>query len=238
VNVEIKAEVERRGISRVCHFTPLRNLVHITTSGGLVSTSALKEQERRAFNQQDLQRLDQHPDHISCSIQYPNAWYFRSKSSERGEEAALFRTWVVLILPADLLWADATLFCHQNAAAGRGTDICAGIDCFNGLFADAVTGTRGRTFRRQRTRLLSFPTNDQAEALIYRHVKLSDVRGIAVRDEDQARSIFAGLRQIGGRPDRFPFSIAPLFFEPTALSAMIARGECPDEKPWDPNAYV
>lgn len=236
MNIEIKTEAERRDITRVCHFTPLRNLVHITTGTGLRSTRELSSVERRAFNQQDLQRLDQHPDHISCSIEFPNAWYYRSKASQRGEEADLFRTWVVLLLSPELLWTDETLFCHQNAAAGRGSYICAGIDCFRDLFAQSVGGTGGRTFHRQATRPASCPTNDQAEALIHRHVPLRDVRGIAVRDEEQARLVFAGLRQIGGSPERFAFAIAPAFFEPTILSAMIGRGDRPDEQPWEPPA--
>lgn len=238
MNLEIKTEAEALGISRVCHFTPLRNLVHIATGGGLLSTAALKSQERKAFNQQDLQRLDQHPDHISCSIEFPNAWYYRRKSSERGGEAALFRTWVVLLLPPELLWADGTLFCHRNAAAGGGAHICSGIDCFRGLYADAVEGSGGRTYRRRAARIPACPTDDQAEVLVHRQIPLDAVRAIALQDEDQARVVFAGLRQIGGEPERFPFVLAPGFFEPSALSAMIARGERPDEQPWDPSVYA
>lgn len=237
MNAEIKAEAAERGISRLCHFTPVRNLVHIATGRSLKSTEALQNQEKKAFNQQDLQRLDQHPDHISCTIEFPNAWYYRKKAANRGGEAALFRTWVVLLLAPDPLWADDTLFCPQNAAAGGGAYICSGLDCFRGLYAEAVQGTGG-TYHRQSVRSPAVPTNDQAEVLVYRQIPLSSVQAIALRDEDQAREVFAGLRQIGGEPERFRFVIVPSFFEPSALSAMIARGERPDEQPWDPSVYA
>lgn len=238
MNVEIKKEAEERGISRVCHYTPFRNLVHIVTGGGILSTETLKGQERRAFNQQDLARLDGYPDHISCSIEFPNAWYYRKKANQRGDEAGLFRAWVVLGLAPELLWEDGTLFCHRNAAAGGGAYIGSGIECFRGLFADSVEGAGGKTFTRQATRLPACPTDDQAEALVHRRIPLDAVQQIVVHDEEHARLVFVGLRLIGGEPERFPFVIAPKFFEPSALSAMIARGERPDEQHWDPAVYA
>ena len=58
----------------------MRNLVHIATSdAGVLSTAVLSTAERQAFNQQDLDRRDGHPEHISCSIEYPNAYYLRAK---------------------------------------------------------------------------------------------------------------------------------------------------------------
>jgi len=82
VNAEVRRVALDREVSRICHLTPSRNLVHIATGGdGLLSTQALQAAERREFHQQDLERLDGYPDFISCSIEYPNAWYLRSRGS-------------------------------------------------------------------------------------------------------------------------------------------------------------
>src|SRR4051794_38345257 len=109
VNAAVLAETQRLGITRVCHFTPYRNLVHIATGGGLLSSAALSGAERRAFTQQDLARWDGHPDHISCSIEYPNAWYYHQKA---GNDE-VFRTWVVMTMDPKHLGEDGTRFCHR-----------------------------------------------------------------------------------------------------------------------------
>lgn len=78
MNADVRRVALDREVSRICHLTPSRNLVHIATgSDGLLSTQALQTAERREFHQQDLERLDGYPDYISCSIEYPNAWYLR-----------------------------------------------------------------------------------------------------------------------------------------------------------------
>ena len=95
MNEAIQNDVLRRGITRLCHFTPSRSLAHILATGaGVLPTRLLKEEERLLFNPTDLQRLDGHVDHICCSIEYPNAWYLdRARATE-----TLFRDWVILFV--------------------------------------------------------------------------------------------------------------------------------------------
>ena len=120
MNRRIRQACRRRGISRLCHFTPTRNLVHIVTgSGGLLSTQRLNENERSAFNPTDLQRLDGFPDHVCCSIQYPNPWYF--DAARRRER--LFPDWVVLLIDPRCIWQDGTKFSVGNAATGMGGSV-------------------------------------------------------------------------------------------------------------------
>ena len=86
----IKTEAERRGITRLCHFTPSRNLAHIASDPkGILASRHLLDDEKIVFNPTDRERLDGHKGHVCCSIQYPNAWYFRTA---RGKEV-LFRDW-------------------------------------------------------------------------------------------------------------------------------------------------
>jgi hypothetical protein len=229
----IKAEVEQRGITRLCHLTPFRNLVHIATGEGLLSTKYLREAERRAFNQQDLERLDEHPDHICCSIEFPNVWYLRQRGREARGEDRLFPDWVCLCLDPRLLWAETTLFCPRNAAAARGRLVEAGAAAFSGLFAHSVAGAYGNVYTRTPERPDACPTDDQAEVLVYRHIPLEDAQQIVVADESQAKRIFIGLTQIGVPEELFEFVICPEFFAPHLLSSMIAAGRRPVEVVWD-----
>ena len=120
MNAEICAAAIERGISRLCHLTPLRNLVHIATGDGLLSTEQLADSDRRDFNRQDLERFDNRPDHICCSIEYPNGWYLRQRRRDLSRDTALFPDWVCLALDPKHLWADKTLLCPRNAAAQGG----------------------------------------------------------------------------------------------------------------------
>ena len=113
----IRKEAERRGITRLCHFTPSRNLGHIVEDPtGILASQYLQEDEKAVFNPTDSERLDGLPKHVCCSIQYPNAWYFRTARSQER----LFRDWVVVFIRAHYLWRTGTKFCPRNAAASHG----------------------------------------------------------------------------------------------------------------------
>lgn len=233
MNDGVKTEAERLGITRLCHLTPFRNLVHIATGEGLLSTQVLSTAERSAFTQQDLARWDRHPDHLSCSIEYPNAWYYRQKA----HSDQLFRTWVVLTIGHNHLWTRETLFCHRNASAAYGAFIRQGVEGFLGLYANPVEGSGGRMFSRQLTHVLACPTDNQAEVLVQRLIPIDDVQTVAVRTDEHAALVYAGLAQIGGSPERFTFTIAPHFFDPYALATAISSGRRLPERVWTPGAY-
>jgi hypothetical protein len=230
MNEEVLDEIERLQVTRICHFTPLRNLVHIATGAGLLSTRALIEAERKAFTAQDISRWDGHPDHISCSIEYPNAWYYRQKI---GNDQ-IFRTWVVVTIVPQHLANDATRFCHRNASAAHGAYIRDGIEGFRGLYENQVEGSGGNIYRRTETHIRQCPTDNQAEALVPRFIPIEDVVTIALPTPAQAAFVYAGLEQIGGSPERFTFAVVPEFFEPHALKSAISGGVRPSEEIWAP----
>lgn len=230
MNAEVLAEVERLRITRICHVTPLRNLVHIATGKGLLSSAALTEAERRAFTQQDLERWDGHPDHICCSIEYPNAWYYQQKA---GNDA-IFRTWVVMTIDPKHLAQERTRFCHRNASARGGAYIRDGIEGLCGMYQSPVEGAGGRTYTRTPTHLQQCPTDNQAEVLVPRFIPIADVKTIALSTEEQAASVYVGLEQIGGDPTRFVFTVAAELFQPWVLSNAISRGTRPQERVWSP----
>ena len=86
----------------------------------------LRTTESAIFHATDKDRLDGYPDHVCCSIQYPNAWYFkRARASE-----ILFLDWVVLLIRAHCLWQPGAKFCPRNAAAGHGRLVRGGLAGF------------------------------------------------------------------------------------------------------------
>jgi hypothetical protein len=227
----IEAEAARRGISRLCHLTPLRNLLHIASGEGLRSVAELEE-DRAAFDQQDLERLDRRPDHISCSIEYPNVWYLRRRRTGATPLQRLFPDWVCLLIDPRYLWAPGTEFSPRNAAAGYGSHLKPGFEGFCEMYAEEVSGARGQRYGRDR-KPDACPTDDQAEVMIEKQIALADAGTIVFADTDQAARSASALRLSGVSPGDFKFLLAPSFFD-TGLSAMLRSGKEPVETPWVP----
>jgi hypothetical protein len=220
----IRRSASRRGIMRLCHFTPSRNLVHIVTDPrGLLASTHLKENEKAVFNPTDAARLDGYPDHVCCSIQYPNAWYFR----KAREKDYLFRDWVVVLIKPQHLWTSGTKFCPRNAAANWGRDVREGPEAFETLFAPAVVGAYGKTFARTASHPAWLPTDEQAEVLVPDRIAREDVLGIAVVNESQAKREMARLELLNERLPRIV--IAPMFFNAERLSTALRSGRVPEE---------
>ncbi len=224
MNEGIRTSVLRRGIIRLCHFTPSRNLVHIVTDPqGVLATKHLTSEERAVFNPTDRERLDGHKGHICCSIQYPNAWYFeKARAKDR-----LFKDWVVLFIAPHHLWMPDTKFCPRNAAAGGGYWVREGADAFEALFAPSVSGAYGKSRKRQSHRPGLLPTDEQAEVLIPDQVAPEDILGIAVAGEVQAKREIVRFKMLNERVP--PVTVAEDFFKPYRQSARFKSGELPKE---------
>jgi hypothetical protein len=225
----IREEAMHRGITRLCHFTPSRNLIHIATGRmGILATKHLKDDERSVYTPTDLLRLDQHERYICCSIEYPNAWYL---ARAQGNEP-LFRDWVIILISPRYLWMQGTRFCSRNAAAAYGRDIAEGEAAFMGLFADSVTGGGGRIYRRSHLHLPCCPTDQQAEILVPDRISSKDILGVVVADETQAKNELARFRLAGIKDSPFNLIVAPLLFDRYRLSNSILGGTRPTETLW------
>ena len=231
ISETIRAEALRRGITRLCHFTPSRNLAHIANDDiGVLSTKKLKQAERALFNPTDLKRFDRHEDHVCCSIQYPNAWYFdRAQANE-----PLFRDWVVLFIAPEYLWRKGTLFCQRNASACFGAGVRGGDEAFRSMFARCTQGAYGRKFTRAAGHLDSCPTDQQAEVLIPDAVPHRAIIGVVVKDRAQAQNETARLRIAKAKRQSFKFVIAPTLFDKRELDKCITAGTLPAEIIWKP----
>lgn len=225
---DILSRIDARGITRLCHFTPSRNLLHIGSGNvGVLSTASLNATERSIFNPTDLERLDQHTTHICCSVEYPNAWYFdKARSKEK-----LFPDWVVLLIKPQYLAETTTLFSPRNAAANFGRNIQGGVTGFDAMYADRLQGAYGKWFNRSASHLPACPTDQQAEVLIYDRINIADISGVAVQSVEQADTEKVRLELNGVDPNVFRFVVAPHLFDKHELSAMIQSGNRLTETP-------
>ncbi|MCW2984043.1 MAG: hypothetical protein JWR63_1613 [Conexibacter sp.] len=225
----ISAYASDLGVTRLCHLTPYRNLLQIARGVGIRSVADLNADERAAFDPQDLVRLDNHPDHISCSVQYPNPWYLRQKRRSATPEQRLFPDWVCLLIDLRHLDRAGTKFCHRNAAAAGGSLLQPGLDAFKRLYDDPVEGKNGPQYRAQKPS--SCPTDDQAEVMVPKLIPLIDTSHIVVSDEAQARRVYVALDLLGVAVSTLSWTIAPDFFH-HRMSALLRSGSTPAEQPW------
>ena len=222
------AEIQRvavaRGITRLCHLTPSKNLVHIATDPmGILASHRLAADNEATFNPIDHQRLDGFQDHICCSIEYPNAWFLRKVRTQDH----LFDDWVILLVKAHYLWKVGTKFSPRNAAAEYGNLVSSGSDSFERLFAEETLGAQGQKFRRGATHPAFLPTDEQAEVLIPEAIPLFDLLGVVVQTSSQAKREIARMETLGVHLPKF--LIVPDMFNPTRLSHILRSGSRPPE---------
>jgi hypothetical protein len=232
----LQSAIRALGITRLCHLTPFRNLLHLAPEGqGLLSLRQLAE-VGGDYDQQDLLRLDHHPDHISCSIEYPNGWYLKQRRLNATPIQRLFPDWVCLAINPDRLNAPGTRVCVRNAAAEGGRLIRDNSeDSLRALYTEEVIGAQGRRRSRTASRIAACPTDDQAEVLLQRSVPIDDIKAVIVASGSDARRFYSALNQIGAYPDVFDWVVAPTLLTTNELSSAIAAGVRPVETPWEPN---
>jgi hypothetical protein len=226
----IQAEAQKRGITRLCHFTPSRNLAQILAGDtGILATKNLQASERAVYTPTDLARLDGLLDHICCSIEYPNAWYFEKARSKE----VLFKDWVIIFISPKYLWSTDAKFCPRNAAAAGGMYIEAGEVAFNNMFDNTISGAYGKTYSRTAKTLPFCATDEQAEVLIPDTVSLSDILGFAVQNEAQACNEIVRLKLLRiprAVVENLRIVIAPALFDKYTLSASLKSGVRPSEQ--------
>lgn len=221
----IRKEAETRCISRLCHFTASGNVVEILSRGrGIRSTECLEQLGRARSVATDSQRRDGHPDHVCLSVQFPNAWCFRSIREERGGN------WVVLFVESKYLWQPGTKFCPVNAARESGGRVAEGAAAFREMFASTVNGFQ--TYTRGPHHPDYLPTDEQAEVRVPHCILPDHIVGIAVRDEAQAAREYRELLGHAVAPP--PLAVAPEFYDPECLSVLLRNGKTPKETPWRP----
>lgn len=215
INGEILDHVVQRGITRLVHFTRTEALKKIVEDQEIASAWRLRSRNRTVVIN-DPKRLDGHPDHVCCSVEYPNVYVLDRYGQERpGQE------WVILFLHTILLGLPTTRFSPVNAATGRGAYVQNGIDGFRSLFDERVA--LRREVRRASCHLKNCPTDVQAEVLVEGAVPTGLVTGAAVKSDAVAGEIepllhnWPSANPRPDRPDRPPLSVEPLLFDKDEL---------------------
>lgn len=207
-------------VTRLCHFTRFQSLTSILSSENGIIASKLIQKDVK--NVTDNKRLDGKADHICCTIEYPNSWYFQTARKNNNDK--IFIDWVVLYINIEILKNRSIEFCPCNASKGCGRYIQKNSDNIGILFTDFD----GKYYRTNEM-LSCCPTNGQAEILIYGNIPSSYIMGAAVADKDLAKRVNAYFKTIG--IDCIPIYIAPSIFT-VEWSRLVHEGQRPDETIW------
>lgn len=173
---EIKKEIEKRQITRLCHFVHTNKLLHILNSEEGIKAVNYIDQD--VLVQNDTQRLDGRKDFINCSIQFPNWWYLKKIKDNNP----IFSDWAIIFIDPIVATLESTEFCAVNAAKRYGAYIKKGHEAFLEIFDSRVGG-----FPRSKQMLSNAATNDQAEVLVYEGIPRRYITGVAFMDKEIAR---------------------------------------------------
>jgi len=222
----IQQDAQRRGVTRLCHFTPGRKLMNmLRDTQAILPTTDLRQEFEHLLDPTDPARLDGRPDHICCSVQYPNAGYFQRVVRTTPN----FPDWVILGLNPRLLWERPVLFSPRNAAAQYGAFLQEGWAGWQSLFQEAVQGAGGRMFTRDRQMTPNCPTDNQAEVLIPGRIPLDYIEAIIVPNQDalEREQLRFSMLKVAA-PPAMTWRIAPDLFD-TAFSWALRQGVVPQE---------
>lgn len=183
------AEIKKRNITCLVHFTETINLLSIVKEGHLLSRYRINEIDTESKDfivQNDQIRLDTLQDYINLSIEFPNSFLFR-RFRERQKEP--FINWCVLKIRPIYIYKVGTLFSISNAASSfsRNAGIAGDLKKFQELFSETLTISYPSGYSRTLTRKHlkdCYPTDEQAEVLVKGEIPYSDVMQICFEDEE------------------------------------------------------
>ncbi len=217
------------GVTRLAHFTPSKNLVHILRDDAIRSSKDLAENAPEYFSPTDRQRFDQHPDKVCCSFEFPNGYYLAKAQGKT--EFLNYPDWLCLLLDIKLVERPGTLFSGCNAAKGSGAYLQAGGQAVLACYAPKV----GPWSRRQSHHPLA-TTDLQAEVLVPGPIDLSHLHGIVVASAEAAANEYGRLETLGVNRNGLRWIVAPVFFNRDLLSSRLRFGGRIEERDWSPPA--
>lgn len=173
----MKDAVKEKEIKFILHFTRISNLDSILTHG-LISRQDL-ETNGMQFDFNDDDRHDCQENAICCSLGYPNYKMFYSLRQNNPDIK-----WVVLAIEPSVLWEKDCAFCVSNAASNEAT--CIPISDRKGLvaFKKIFEEIEGKPTRAELGLATGFPTNPQAEILVFDRIEAEHI--IRAITEDKA----------------------------------------------------
>ncbi len=166
--------VTTMGIKYVYHFTRLQNAARVLNDG-LISRQILEVGPNPPiFN--DEYRYDQQKNAICCTIGHPNYKVFYPFQMAYKEE------WVIIVVQSKVLWELDCAFCVENAASNNVTTIPInarkGVSAFKKMFEEI----EGKPSRKELEIIDRFPTNPQAEILVFNQIDPKYIQGVAFKN--------------------------------------------------------
>lgn len=226
----VAAAVNDLGVTRLVHFTPAKNLPHILRDG-LRSSSDLAANSPGYFDPTDVQRFDEHPEHVCTSFQFPNTYYL--KRARNKPDFQHFPDWACILLDPALAEQPDTLFSECNAATDRGAWLTPGPAALRDCFGPVVGRRRiGRATHHHR----GAATDLQAEALLHGTLTLTAVTGIVLPTEYAVVEELGRLQLLGRDISRLPAPLyfQPLWFDADRLPAAVRAGRDVEPTLWSP----
>lgn len=186
------AEIIKRNIQYLVHFTPTINLVGMCETGYILPRHELIELE--LFNEEmkdyteftDEVRLDGDK-YINTSIQHPNDFLLK-KFKERSKDKPWVR-WCILKINPKYIYDDETLFSVTNAANRYNREnvgVTGDFNKFKSMFSDTIKVVSANySIEKKRNSIPdNLTTDSQAEVLIKKKIPLSDIIEIAFECEE------------------------------------------------------
>lgn len=186
------AEIIKRNIEYLVHFTPTINLVGMCETGYILPRHELVEldlynEEMKDYTEfTDEVRLDGDK-YINTSIQHPNDFLLR-KFKERSKDKPWVR-WCILKINPKYIYDDETLFSVTNAANRYNREnvgVTGDFNKFKSMFSDSikVVSTNYSMEKKRNGIPDNLTTDSQAEVLIKKKIPLSDIIEIAFECEE------------------------------------------------------
>ncbi|WDI31113.1 DarT ssDNA thymidine ADP-ribosyltransferase family protein [Hyphococcus flavus] len=176
IREDIKIAAEQIGITYLVHFTRAENLDSIARNGLLPRSRLLSHRDKPTFN--DQYRLDKQCGAICCSLQFPNyKMFYKCRENHKDTQ------WIVLGIKARILWTKDCAFCVENAASNNVRHLP--IDerktaaALNALYNERDGGPTREKMGIKKV----WPTNPQAEVLVFDTIETSEIFAVACNEK-------------------------------------------------------
>lgn len=184
-----------RGINILCHFTPINNLENILNNG-LYPRDYIDENIPDAIWTDDG-RFEGMKNGVCLSISFPNHQMFYSKRMQRQD----IESWAVILLDARkvILNYDCAFF-QTNSAFGdyrnKSLSEFTTYNAFLSLFEEEVE-TRNGVVTREDYLKDKFPTDVQAEIVVFDHILPDSIKGCFLQNEKLLKHFEKNFTQFG-----------------------------------------
>lgn len=167
--------LRERNITDLYHFTQIDNLENILRYGLLPRDCLVENAIDSVFN--DDYRLDGCRDAVCTSLEFPNYKMFYTL---REEDHNI--DWVVIKLDANIICDLPCAFCWENAASSSESSKLLSIRNTSEAFLSLFDNKPGYPTRQQCSIPDYYPTNPQAEILVFSEIPLEYFTGVYFND--------------------------------------------------------